>query len=93
MLLPHHPPLATRTSVADRHVRARKARSILITRQLLQRLSLGLLDQQRTEAAEQHEQGKNLQHVVEPRARVFRRRAVKAEGCDGALANDGADLE
>ena len=60
--------------------------------ELLERLALGLGDQQRCEDAEEHEQREDLQDVVEPRAGVGGGRAADAEGRDGGLRNDRADL-
>jgi hypothetical protein len=65
---------------------------LILARQFLESLSLGLLDEQGAEATEKHEQGVDLEDVVQPGARVLLRGAVVAEGGDGALADDGADL-
>lgn len=72
----------------------RDVRNILIVflSQLLKGLSLSLLDQQSRKDAQQHEQGVDLQHVVEPRALVVLGRTSGPERGDGTLADDGADL-
>lgn len=65
---------------------------VVLATELLERLAGGLGDEDGGEAAEQHEQGVNLQHVVHPWGGVVLGGAAGAEGGDGALADDGADL-
>lgn len=72
--------------------RRRQWRRLVLATELLKRLALGLGDAQRGEAAEQHEEGEDLEHVVQPRAVVVLGGAARLEGRDGALADDGADL-
>ena len=65
---------------------------VVVVGELLERLALGLLDQQGAEAAHEHEEGIDLEDVVQPGVLVGLGSAVVADGCDGALADDGADL-
>lgn len=66
---------------------------VILARQLLERLPLSLRNQESGADAEQHEQRIDLQHVVHPRVGVSTRDgATGAQGSDGTLADDGADL-
>jgi hypothetical protein len=59
---------------------------------LLESLALSLGNEERSEAAQQHEQGVDLHDVVEPRALVRSSGATGAERADKDLGDDGADL-
>lgn len=65
---------------------------IILTSQLLKGLALGLRNAQRSEDTQEHEQGINLEHVVEPRIGICLGSATYTEGCNGSLGNDGADF-
>lgn len=67
-----------------------------LARQFLERLALRLWDEQGGEDTEQHEERKDLHHVVEPRGGGV---AARARGCaarpqraEDRLCNDGANL-
>lgn len=59
---------------------------VVIVSELLEGLSLGLLDEQGGKDAAEHEKSVYLQDVVEPRAGVGGSRAAGAEGGDSTLA-------
>lgn len=61
---------------------------VLVVGELLEGLSLGLLDQKRGEDAQEHEQGVDLEDVVEPWAGVLGGGSAGSEGSDGTLSDD-----
>lgn len=63
-----------------------------LTSKLLERLTLSLRDQKRSEATEKHEQSVDLHDVVEPGGLVGGSGAAGAEGPDEDLGDDGADF-
>lgn len=65
---------------------------LVLARELLEGLPLRLGNQERGTAAEQHEEGIDLQHVVHPRAIAGILSSAGLQGRDGALADDGANL-
>ena len=63
------------------------------TSQLLESLPLGLRDQEGSEAAAQHEESKDLHHVVKPWGWVgCGRMALGPERPEDALSDDGTDF-
>lgn len=60
--------------------------------ELLERLALGFGDQESGEDAQQHEQGKDLQDVVQPGAGVGLGRTASAERSESGLCDDGTDF-
>lgn len=64
-----------------------------LARQFLERLALGLRDEQGGEDTEQHEERENLHHVIEPRgggcAGGTRGRAARPQRTENSLCNDG----
>lgn len=70
----------------------RERRGLVFAGELFEGLALGLGDEEGGEAAEQHEQGVDLENVVHPRVGVLLGGAVGSEDGDGTLADDGADL-
>lgn len=65
---------------------------VVLAAELFKSLAGRLGDEERGEAAEEHEEGVDLEHVVHPGGRVVSRGAASAERGDGALADDGSDL-
>lgn len=66
---------------------------VILTAELFKSLAGGFGDKVCGEAAEQHEEGIDLKDVVHPRSRVgLGGAAAGAQGSDGTLADDGADL-
>ena len=66
---------------------------VILAAQLLERLPLGLRDQEGGTDTEQHEEGIDLENVVHPGVGVAAWDSTAgAERGDGALADDGADL-
>lgn len=67
-----------------------------LTSQFLERLALRLWDEQRSEAAEEHEQGKDLHHMIEPRrgsgSRGILLGSPGPQGAEDDLCDNGADL-
>ena len=70
----------------------RERRRLVLATELLERLALSLGDENGGKATEQHEEGEDLEDVVQPGTVVVRGGAARLEGRDGALADDGADL-
>lgn len=64
-----------------------RRQGLVFAAQLLERLPLGFGDAEGREDAEQHEQGVDLEHVVQPGAVVS-----VAKGGDGTLADDRSNL-
>lgn len=65
---------------------------VVLTAELFEGLALGLGDAQGGGTAEKHEEGKDLEDVVQPRAGVGLGGTADAETGNGTLANDGANL-
>lgn len=65
---------------------------VVLTAELFKSLAGSLGDEPGGEAAEKHEEGVNLENVVHPGSRVVLGGALGAEGSNGTLADDGADL-
>lgn len=65
---------------------------VVVLGKLLERLSLRLLDEQRRKDAQEHEQGVNLQDMVEPGIGVVCGGAARAEGRNCSLACCELDL-
>ena len=83
--------MAMRTMSRGDGIIIRRARHL--TRQLLERATLRLRDEQSGEDAAEHEEGEDLHDVVEP-GRVVGARggAADAERAEDALGDDGADF-
>lgn len=62
------------------------------TSKLLKCLALRLGDEERGEDTTKHEEGEDLQHVVEPWRAIIFSSATGAERTDETLCDDGADL-
>ena len=94
---PLRTPLIT-SPIRHRPKMSRSSRIIIrrprhLTSQLLQRLPLRLGNQQGGEDAAQHEERKDLHHVVEPgRVGGAWGSAFLAEGAKDTLSDDGADF-
>lgn len=88
----HHVVLLENTTTAARRAGAGGRQVVgvrdvvVVLGELLEGLALGLLDEQRGEDAAEHEEGVDLEDVVEPGGGVGRGGAAGAEGGDGALA-------
>lgn len=68
------------------------ARIRIVFSKLLERLASRLLDAERSEDAEEHEEREYLQNVVEPRVGVGLGGTASAQRSNGTLANDGTNL-
>lgn len=69
------------------------AHSIVIFRaKLLQTFAARLRNEKRREAPKQHEQGENLQNVIQPRIRIGLGRSARAQRGNSALSYDGPNL-
>jgi len=55
---------------------------------LLERQSLSLWNEQSSEATAQHEEGVDLEDVVEPRRSVLARRTARTKRADDGLGDD-----
>ena len=60
--------------------------------ELLEGLALGLRDEKRGEDTAEHEEGEDLEDVVEPRRGVGGGGTANTEGTDKDLSDDGTDL-
>lgn len=65
---------------------------IVLAAEFLKGFALGLGDEKRSKASQQHEEGVNLQDVVHPGVCIVLGGASGAEGGNGTLADDGTDL-
>lgn len=65
---------------------------VVLAAELLEGLAGCLGDQERGEAAEKHEEGVDLEDVVQPGGGIVLGGATGTEGGDGTLADDGTNL-
>lgn len=65
---------------------------VILTAELLKSLAGRLGDEEGGEATEKHEESVNFQDVIHPRGSVILGSTAGAEGGNGTLSNDGANL-